>query len=104
MTLEEEQAVAQAVAQISGQVLQRSCFQTQEEAETVSYAARVHSDLPNLFTEADVIDLSNHNMGGYVVRVVAGSDGQVGVMFKGGRCYQVPPFADYRDTRRPSDD
>ena len=78
MTWEEEQAVAKAITGLRG--LGDHCFQTLKEAQDVAKKA---GQIRKLWSGAHTIDLGQHNLSGYVVRVV-GTDGQACVIFENG--------------------
>ena len=92
MTEREESAVVELLRNMEEDVRRKLIFDYQEDAQKVARDARLHHDLDNFFSEADVIELGSREHDfcqGFVVRVVSASDGAVGLFGPGGRCYRV---------------
>ncbi len=86
MTQQEAEEVAAAIAGLPPEE-RAHCFQDHGAARAACDTVR--QDHRAMWREACVIDLKHHNMSGYVVRLVAASDGRVCVMFEAG---DAPPL------------
>ena len=90
MTEAEENRVVEVLEALAPGVRDKLAFLHLKEAKDVAEAAQFHHDLDNFFSKAHVIDLGSHDLcHGFVVRVVSASDGAVGLLGPGGRCYRI---------------
>ena len=90
MTEREEAAVVELLRNMADDVRRKLLFDYLEVAQEVAKGTQLHHDLDKFFSKAHVIDLGSHDLcQGFAIRVVSASDGQVGLLGPGGRCYQV---------------
>ena len=88
MTEAEETQVVEVLRSLADDVRRKLLFDYLEVAQDVARGTQLHHDLDKFFSKAHVIDLGSHDVcHGFAVRVVATSDGTVGLLGPGGRCY-----------------